>query len=144
MSPELENAIRSACERLAIAFAHAVDHREVDKVVDLFTEDGVFERKGETLSGRAAIRAAQDARPSAVVTRHVCSPSLIDVISERAARGVVYFLLYRHERLDGAPPGPVPLQQPQILGEYHDEYERTDQGWKIARRTAKAVFRSID
>ena len=141
MNIQTEDEARRACERLAIEFAHAVDHREVERAVSVFTPDAVFERKGEQLEGRGAIRAAQQARPIHLVTRHLCASHRIEVIDGTHARGVVYFLLFRHEGSESDPPGPAPLVLPQTLGEYHDEYLRTDEGWKIARRVAKGIFR---
>lgn len=128
------------CERLAIEFAHAVDHREIEKVVAVFAPEATFERRGEVLKGHAEIRAAQEKRAPGLVTRHLCSTIDIQVLDERHAKGVVYFLLYRYEGA-AAMPGPVPLGQPETVGEYQDDYVLTGSGWKIARRVAKAAFR---
>ena len=40
------------------AFCSFIDHGQPQQVVDLFSEDGVFERRGVALRGRAQIAAA--------------------------------------------------------------------------------------
>lgn len=140
MNADQEMLIARQCERLAIAFAHAVDHRDTERAVALFAPDATFERRGEVLRGHAAIRAAQQARVPGIVTRHLCSTIDIQVMDDRHAKGTVYFLLYKHESaVPGS--GPAPLGQPETLGEYQDEYILSDTGWKISKRVAKAAFR---
>ncbi|MBK8063807.1 MAG: nuclear transport factor 2 family protein [Betaproteobacteria bacterium] len=81
--------------------------------------------------------------PEGVVTRHVCANLAVEAIDADHARGVMYFLLYKHDHAAaGTDAGkPAPLGPPETLGEYHDEYLRTAEGWRIARRVAKGVFR---
>lgn len=142
MTPVEVEEVRRACERLVIEFAHGVDHRDVAAVLAVFTEDAIFERKGERLEGRAAIGAAQRSRPPGLVTQHLCTTMKIDVLDASNATGVVYFLLFRHEG-DAPPDGPVAMPMPQTVGEYHDNYVKTGQGWRIARRVARAAFRRV-
>lgn len=143
MNEEQRRGIVAACERLALDFAWHVDHRNAEQVAALFAADAGFERKGEVLQGREAILAAQRKRPAGVVTRHVCANLAVEAIDAEHARGVMYFLLYKHDHAAaGTDAGkPAPLGPPETLGEYHDEYLRTAEGWRIARRVAKGVFR---
>ncbi|MFM9982911.1 MAG: nuclear transport factor 2 family protein [Burkholderiales bacterium] len=145
MNEEQRHGIVAACERLALDFAWHVDHRNAEDVVALFAPEASFERKGEVLKGRAEIRAAQLKRPAGLVTRHVCANLRIDVLDADHARGTHYFLLYRHDHAAAGSDAekPAPLGQPETLGEYHDEFVRTAEGWKIARRVAKAAFRRV-
>lgn len=133
-----EMLIARQCELLAMEFAYAVDHREIDKVVAVFAPDATFERRGEILRGHAEIRAAQEKRPAQLVTRHLCSTMRFEVLDAEHATASVYFVLFRHE---GPTQGPAPLSQPETVGEYQDDYVLTDAGWRIARRVAKAAFR---
>lgn len=143
MNTDQRREIVAACERLALDFAWHVDHRNAEDVAALFAPDAAFERKGEVLDGRDAIHAAQLKRPAGLVTRHVCANLRIDVLDAEHARGTHYFLLYRHDHAAaGTEPGkPAPLGPPETVGEYHDDYRLTAEGWKIARRAAKAAFR---
>ena len=126
-----------ACEQLVHAFAWHIDHHEGEQAAGLFAPDAVFERRGEALKGREAIRAAFMKRPATVATRHFCSNLLLDVESATRIVGRSYFTLYRG---DGASGLPLRLELPEFVGEYHDVFEQTDQGWRIAHRRAHAVF----
>ncbi|WP_178133403.1 nuclear transport factor 2 family protein [Vineibacter terrae] len=138
-----DQAIILQCQRLAIDFARYVDQRNIEAAVGLFTEDAVFERKGEVLQGRDAIRAAQLRRPATLVTRHLCANIAVDVIDADHATGSVSFILFRHDHAEAGTDAarPAPLGLPETVGEYVDTYCRTPGGWRIARRVARAAFR---
>jgi hypothetical protein len=57
-----ENDPIAACGALIADFTYHVDRREAEHVANLFTANGVFDRRGERLAGREAILAAQLAR----------------------------------------------------------------------------------
>ncbi|MEP7300460.1 MAG: nuclear transport factor 2 family protein [Caldimonas sp.] len=129
-----------ACEALIHAFCFRLDHGESAQVVELFSEDGVFDRRGEALQGRAAIAAAMAARPANMTTRHVCANIMLAHVSATQITGVTYFQFFRHG--PNAAPGSssAPADLLEVVGEYHDSFERTSEGWRIARRLARAVF----
>jgi hypothetical protein len=143
MKTEDRELIVRECSQLALAFAIHVDFGHADACANLFAEDGVFERKGKVLQGRAQILAAQRARPAGLRTRHFCQTPWITVIDESHAEGITYFANYRHES-DGPLAGPAPLLGPSAVGEFHDRYVRTSEGWRIAARKAKAAFRRME
>ena len=133
-------AIERACEALSIAYARAVDFRDYDTFVTLFTEDGELDT-GTPLEGRAAIRDALSHRPDELRSRHVITNVFIDVLSATEARGISYITLYRHvgpESLKGAP---VPLDGPAAVGHYEDRFVRTASGWLFKRRKLHLAFR---
>lgn len=140
MTEDQEAAIERACARLAIAFTNHVDNRRADAAAEVFAVDGEFERRGETLAGREVIRATLKARPATMLSRHMCANLAIDVIDENNARGVVSFTVYLHNFAEGQQ-GPAPLRDPEAIGEYHDLYVRTDEGWRIKRRNTTVAFR---
>jgi len=84
-----------ACERLVHAFAWHIDHHDAEQAAGLFAEDAVFERRGEALKGRDAIRSAFLKRPASVLTRHLCSNLLLDAESATRIVGRSYFTLSR-------------------------------------------------
>jgi ketosteroid isomerase-like protein len=132
--------IQRACEALSIAYARAVDFRDQDTFVSLFTEDGELDT-GTVLKGRAAIREAMARRPDELRSRHVISNVFIDVLSDIEARGISYLTLYRHvgpESLKGAP---APLAGPAAVGHYEDRFEKTAEGWRFKRRKLQLAFR---
>ncbi len=141
MTEDQEAAIERACARLAIAFTNHVDNRRPDEAAAVFARDGEFERRGETLAGRDVIRDTLKARPATMLTRHMCANLAIDVIDENNARGVVSFTVYMHQFAEGEAGGVAPLRDPEAIGEYHDVYVRTDEGWRIKRRNTTVAFR---
>ena len=140
MNDELQQEIALACQRLIAAFAYHVDHRSADWVASVFTQDTTFERRGEVLVGREAIRAAMQQRPAHIMTRHLCCPPHVEVIDSQEAVAVTPFTLYRVERT-GAPAPAVPVtSSPELVGEYEDRLLRTPEGWRIKTRRATAIF----
>jgi hypothetical protein len=140
MTDDQINAIFSECEALSIAYARAVDFRDYDYFVTLFTEDGVLDT-GRPLEGRAAIAEALTRRPDELRSRHVISNVFIDVLNEREARGISYLTLYRHIGSESLKGEPIPFDGPAGVGHYEDRFERTDEGWKFKRRKLHFAFR---
>ena len=140
MNDKLQQDIALACQRLVAAFAYHVDHRGADGAANVFAQDATFERRGEVLKGREAIRASIDKRPAQVRTRHLCSPPHVEVIDAHNARAVTPFTLYRSEHPEDAP-NPVPVVSvPELVGEYEDSCQLTPEGWRIQARRAIAIF----
>jgi hypothetical protein len=133
-------AISRACEALSIAYARAVDFRDYDYFVTLFTEDGVLDT-GRPLESRAAIAEALAHRPDELRSRHVISNVFIDVLNEREARGISYLTLYRHIGPESLKSEPIQFDGPAGVGHYEDRFERTDDGWKFKRRKLHFAFR---
>jgi ketosteroid isomerase-like protein len=132
--------IERECERLVTRYCHLVDHGQAARIADLFTEDGVWASPEATMTGREQIRAGFQRRQdnTARISRHVCCNLLIEVEDADHASGAVYLTLYRH---DGDPARRVsPSAAPQVIGEYRDRFERTPDGWRIARREVEVSF----
>ena len=85
MQQQSESTIVSQCQQLVAAFAALVDARSGDAVAELFAQDGRFDRRGATLEGREAIRAAQSRRPPDLYTQHLCFQSHIEVLDATSA-----------------------------------------------------------
>jgi len=139
MTGEQEFEAITQCQRLALAFGKHVDYGEAEAAAALFTEDCVFERRGEVLRGRDALVATQRAHGPNRVTRHHCLTPVVTLIDSDTAEGVTYFVLYRHVFAE-ASPGPAPLSGPEVVGDYVDLFKRTPQGWRISKRVARTVF----
>jgi 3-phenylpropionate/cinnamic acid dioxygenase small subunit len=134
-----EDKIKMRCAEISVAFANYVDAFNYDKLVTLFTKDGVLDRRGvDMVEGVDAIKKTMNARDPMVRTRHVCTNILVDVQSKSRASGVTYFTLFRGRQSDSEQT--LPLDGPAFVGEYHDEFHFTPQGWKIARRNVRLVF----
>lgn len=136
-------AIERACTQLSIAYARALDFRDYDAFVLLFTDDAVLD-VGTALHGRAAIRQWLRQRPDELRSRHVISNVFIDVPGPDEARGISYFTLYRHHGTESVRFGPVPLSGPAAVGHYEDRFVRTADGWLFRSRRAQVAFRNPD
>ncbi|MEM9622313.1 MAG: nuclear transport factor 2 family protein [Pseudomonadota bacterium] len=131
--------LRAELSELVLNYAYYRDVLEADAVADLFTADATMTVLGQTYTGRAAIRQRiADARSNAEepVTRHLMSTQRFFQSAADRARGVSYVAVL------GAPQQELPIRSERFLavGEYHDEFVRTSQGWKIARREFVYVF----
>jgi hypothetical protein len=126
------------CARLSHDFAYFVDHRDYEKFVALFVEDGTFERRGEVLRGRAGIMKAMQARPAELVTRHICSNIRIDLQADGTACGTGCLLLF-HGSANGDTAGATPPHSVTVA-EYSDVYVATPEGWRIRSRVTNIVF----
>ena len=132
-------AVERACTALSIGYARAIDFRDQDAFVDLFTEDAVLEI-GQTLDGGDAIREFLRRRPDDVRARHVITNVFIDVLGYDDARGISYLTLYRHHGPESERFAPVPLQGPAEVGHYEDRYVRTTAGWRFRSRRLMLAF----
>ena len=133
------NNIVAACERLVIEYARARDTMDREGYVDMFTEDGVLMVAGQHLEGRDAIRERTNNWPRNYVPRHLMTNIDIRPVDETTATGVSYVMIIVGEREEGAT-GPITVSGFRVMGEYHDEFRLTDDGWKIARRELTITF----
>lgn len=133
------NNVVTACERLVIEYARARDTMDREGYVDVFTEDGVLILAGQHFEGRDAIRERTNNWPQNDVARHLMTNIDITPVDETTATGVSYLLIIGGEREEGTT-GPMTVSGFRVMGEYHDEFRLTDDGWKIARREFKPAF----
>ena len=125
-----------ACERLIADYAYFRDREEAEPYAAVFAVDGVFEFRGARFVGRKAIRQRLVDAAGQVVTRHVMSNVRITPIDADNAEATSIVTLYQGDR------STPPIEVPGMLGigEYHDRFVRTDEGWKIAHRKFVDVF----
>ena len=141
MQQTTRDAIRRTCEQLAIEYARAIDFRDYDNFVELFTEDATL-ALGKTIQGKANIARLLSGRPDELRSRHVMTNIFVDVISETLARGIAYLTLYRHIGEESLQAEPVPFDGPAAVGHYEDVYTLAGQEWKIASRRLHLAFRN--
>jgi ketosteroid isomerase-like protein len=130
---------RVAIEALIAEFAYLIDHKQTDKVADLFTEDGWYGREGGSRSvGRDAIRKSYAGRAARGerTARHIFTNLHITAQSADSAEGVCILLLFA---ADGAPPLPA---EPMLVQDYKDSYRKVDGRWLFASRETKALFQA--
>jgi SnoaL-like domain len=129
--------VELACRRLVMSFAHHVDHRRFREVADLFADDGVWLRRGETMRGPDQILAFLEKRAATVVERHVMSTTLVEQLTHTTCSATSYVTIFRANRVGDAIPD---LTAPAAFGEFHDMFRLTDDGWRFAYRTSEPVF----
>ena len=123
--------------RLVIEAAWRVDLGRPETLYQLFTDDGQLELGESTLCGKAAIRAwGEDLTKAGTfgTIRHICSNMRFAAISDDAARGVTVLTVFM-EQGDG-----VGSSVPWVVGEDHDHFVRTADGWRISSRRWKQLF----
>jgi hypothetical protein len=131
-----------ACERLIFEYCRLVDFGHAAGIADLFCQDGEWEGVDLHLRGREEIREWFTRREGLTrrVSRHVCTNVAINVLSDAEAQSVCYMINYRHDRGEGDRSLPVPVEAPKYVGELHDRFRRTADGWRFASRRVEVSF----
>lgn len=125
------------CAQLSIDFALAIDHREFEKVVSLFTVDGNFVRGGITTTGRPALlKWLTEERPVQVI-RHIISNFSGEMVKPDEVHGITYFTAIVEM---GDPELPIRKTTPGGMGEWHNVFVKTSEGWRIKSKTVNQVF----
>ena len=128
--------IKDACESLSLQFGRLQDGRRHDELADLMTVDATYVRLGEELKVDEFIAWVKTTPPNK--TRHFVSSTVFSVTEETLAKGITYYTLYLY---GGDEDTPYPLEGPFVVGEYHEEFALTENGWRIGRREARIIFR---
>jgi ketosteroid isomerase-like protein len=130
----------SILERIG-EYSQAWDGRDSQRYALLFTEDGVFEiftlaseRPVTRQESRAAIlawaRAIHDGAEPEVQRRHHQSGTVFDELTPDTSRTRTMVVSTR--AIPGEPP------HVSATGVYHDEWRKTSEGWRIARRSFRS------
>jgi hypothetical protein len=137
LSPAQRIEIERACERLCLDYAFYADNGQSDDWAGLFAEDGEMRLFGKDHVGRAAIRATSSGADGPNVTVHSLSNVRIEVLGPDTARGTNYVTVYSQAKANPASSGLTPV----LVGVYRDEYRRTAEGWRIARRAFQPLIK---
>jgi SnoaL-like domain len=128
--------IERACERIVYAYSRALDLGDMSAAADFFAENGSLARPmapGVAIQGREAIRAALMTRPKTLLTKHLATNVMIDVVSASEARGLSYLTM-----ISTTPPAgvdaPYTSAGPLYFGEFADRFVRENGEWKILER----------
>ena len=128
--------IERACERIVYAYSRALDLGDMSAAADFFAENGSMARPmapEQVIRGRETIRAALLTRPKTLLTKHLATNVMIDVISRDEARGLSYLTM-----ISTTPPGQVSAPYvsagPVYFGEIKDRFVREGGEWRILER----------
>jgi len=131
--------IIAACTDLVMDYAVFRDRVDVEGYAGLFSVDGSLTLRGKTISGQEAIRARISEALNGPRTRHLMSTIRITPLDDNHAIGVSYATIYSAPRPELSST-PALVQSFTAVGDYVDEFVRTDTGWRISRRTLEIQF----
>jgi hypothetical protein len=128
--------IERACERVVHAYSRALDLGDTSAAADFFVEHGSLSRPmapTQIIEGRETIRASLATRPKTLLTKHLVTNVVIDVLDRDSADGLSYLTMIA--TTPGADmtapfvsPGPI------YFGEFKDRFVREKGVWKLLER----------
>jgi hypothetical protein len=133
--PLVSDADHLALERLITESAWRVDEGKSDLLSELFIDDGELAIGDEVLKGREAIRAwgrqLEDAGTYKRI-RHVVSNMRFVAVDDNTAEGVTVLTVFMDDETGSSVPW--------VVGEDHDRFIRTNDGWRFASRRWEQLF----
>lgn len=122
------------CINLVTDYAIYRDRFDAEGFSSLFTEDASLTVGGQTWVGRANIRERIVGINNGSSIRHLMSTIRITPVDADNATGISYATIY------SAPAGSSTVEGFTLIGEYHDTFVRTSEGWKIRKRELHTAF----
>jgi SnoaL-like domain len=141
MRAEERQLIEHLCRRLSLEFARLNDQGRYEELAELFSEDGVFYRPlapDIALSGRKGILEDFRRKTANVLSRHMCSNVLIDVLDAHNAVGETYFTVYHQEWVGTE--RPREFSGTIYVGGYKDSFCKIGALWQIKERRGTCDF----
>ena len=137
-------SIVSACERLVLDSAAFNDEADWAALAELYSIDAVLTRpSGQVIEGRDAIERSYRSGSTDRRTRHICSNVRVTVDRSSAASASASTLVQLYAWT--APPeatDALPSIGTATIGEFADTFVLTEDGWRIASRTARLIGRA--
>lgn len=128
-----------ALTRLVTEAAWRVDEGRADTLYELFVPDGELTLDGGTLKGRDTIREwgeqLEQARTYWCI-RHVAGNMRFVAVDDNTAEGVTILTVFLDDEHHSATPW--------VVGEDHDRFVRTSEGWRFAARYWHQLFSRLD
>jgi 3-phenylpropionate/cinnamic acid dioxygenase small subunit len=127
------------CETVSIQYARYLDAKDWQGLPSVFAPDGVWEVLSNRMEGREAIQAYWQSRTADWAEGHgrvhQISNQVIEVIDRDRARGSSMVMVYFFDTRPGMNESLVPS----LIARNEDEFIRTEEGWKLLRRTVHRV-----
>jgi uncharacterized protein (TIGR02246 family) len=117
-----------ACSNLVTDYAYHRDQFNAIEFANLFTEDASLTVVNQTWVGRTDIGQRIEELKTGSTIRHEMSTIRIVPVDDDHATGVSYATIYAAAADETSVSGFA------LMGEYHDEFVRTAEGWKISKR----------
>ena len=123
-----------ACSNLVADYAYHRDQFNAVEFSNLFTENASLTVVSQTWVGRSNIEQRIEGLKTGSSIRHEMSTIRIVPIDDDNATGVSYATIY------AAPAGEASVSGFVLMGEYHDEFVRAAEGWKISKRVLVSKY----
>lgn len=127
-------AIQQACETVSNQYALYLDNKDWENMPKAFAPDGTWEVLGNKMTGPDEIREYWRSRTADWAEfhgrLHSISNQVIEVIDRDHARGTSKVVIYFFDTREGQNASLTPL----LIAQNHDEYVRTEAGWKLSLR----------
>ncbi len=127
-------AIQQACETVSAQYAMYLDNKDWENMPNAFAPDGTWEVLGNTMTGPEEIQDYWRRRTADWDEYHgrlhQITNQVIEVIDRDHARGTSKVVIYFFDTREGENASLAPL----LIAQNHDEYVRTDEGWRLSLR----------
>lgn len=130
--------LRALQDRVSIletihAYCDHVDRADIDSLVELFTDDAVFDYgHGTVFTGRDALRSLfEDRLGRYVATNHHCSTERVLSYDGEQAQTVVYVYAFHEDAVNQA--------HVHVWGRYEDTMLNQDGRWRISERRVRVA-----
>jgi hypothetical protein len=131
-SSPIEEA-RRQCEALSHAYGACADAWEAERLANLFTADGVFDRLGTRIVGREAIARFIANRPREFWQRHHGSHFTFAMAADgQTATGTLDLVLEK-----GRVGSDAVIET--VRARYHDQFQNAADGWRFRERQVRLI-----
>jgi hypothetical protein len=132
--------IEAACVKVSLRFFRCLDLREHAAAAALFAPEGVWNRLGTALIGRASILAALERRPPERSTAHLVSNVWAEALDPDRVRVHYYLTLRESIAKSGEPPA---FRTGGVLYGI-DQYVQLAEGWRIQNKGTQPVLAAAE
>jgi hypothetical protein len=132
---EINNDDYTKLSRLVTEISWRIDHGQAETVWELFTPDGSMNTSGTPIVGHDALREWGKTRDkSDTKSRHLCTGMRFTAVEADKATGSTILTVFMGKK------GLIGSSIPAVVGEDHDEFVRTPDGWRFVSRTFETHF----
>jgi hypothetical protein len=123
-------AARQACQDVLLAYTYALDEGDNERAIGMMTDDVAVVMNGAEQAGAAGRKAILSRSPE-IVSHHILTNVLVNVLDATNAEAHAYVLAYRgHGRQEALP---LPLRAPHGIGHWRLRFRKTGDAWRISR-----------
>lgn len=136
--------VERLCRELVLAIAFYGDRRDADEGTRLFTVGATWLRAGILYTGLDQIRESFFVAPETQVARHLIGTPFVTVKDSQHASSVTYYSAYVADPGTLEPLFPLAFNGPFTVGEWHDEFVLSTDGWRFTSRVSHRIFQNGD